>query len=185
MKYFFHDILRSIFAPRRLYTEIHLGLRSPSWLFVALYCAIYMAYTIYGAFAGLTPPVEPLLKIELDSYYLVQSYYEAPLVFAMWILAAGIIHVLARFFEGKGDFDRTLRMTGYSLWVPWMILLPFDILPTSDLVYNLVLGICMLLMLAGTTIATEIEEGIEWGYAFLCSLVAILAISVLLFTMIR
>lgn len=185
MKYFFHDILRSIFAPRRLYTEMHLGLRSPSWLFVAIYCAIYMAYTIWGAFVGRTPPVEPLLKIDLDSYYLVQSYYEGPLVLAMWILAAGIIHVLGGIFGGKGDFDRMLRMTGYSLWVPWAILIPFDIFPTPELAYDLVLGACMLLMLAGTTLATEIEAGIAWGHAFLCSLVAIVTISILLFTLIR
>jgi hypothetical protein len=40
-------------------------------------------------------------------------------------------------------------------------------------------------MLAGTSIAVEIEEQIEWGYAFIFSLSAIVAMGVFLFLLVR
>ena len=43
----------------------------------------------------------------------------------------------------------------------------------------------MFLMLAGTSIAAEVEEGIGWGYAFPASLIAILAMAIMLFALIR
>ena len=182
---FLHDFARAFYSPKTLYTDVHNGHRTPSWLCVAIYCAIYVAYTFWGAFHGITPPLEPLLKIDIQKYYLVQSFYEAPLVFAMWILAAGTIHTLSKPFGGKGNFDATLTMTGYSLWAPWFLLIPFDVIPVPELVYNLILTICILLIFIGTAVLTKVEEGIGWIGAFISSMIAIIAISAFLFTLIR
>jgi len=182
---FFYDFARAFYSPKMLYTDIHNGRRTPSWLCVAIYCVIYVIYTFWGYFNGITPPVEPLLRIDIQKYYLVQSFYEAPLVFAMWILAAGAIHVLGKSFGGKGNFDTTLTMTGYALWAPWFVLIPFDIFPVSATVYNIILTICILLVIMGTTVSTKVEEGIGWIGAFISSTIAISAISLLLFTLIR
>jgi len=183
--YFPHDILRSILVQRGLYLDIHQGRSTPSWLLVALYCAVYAAYSILAYLAGRMPEAEPWLKIDGEVYYLVQSVFVIPLILCLWLQAAATIHVLGRLRGGAGDFDRTLRMTGYSLWAPWAILLPFDILPTPELLYDLALGVCIFLMLAGTTLAAEIEAGIEWGYAFFFALIAILGVAIMLFALIR
>jgi hypothetical protein len=182
---FLRDFARAFYSPRTLYTDIHNGRRTPSWLCVAIYCAIYVIYTFWGAFNGITPPVEPLLKIDIQKYYFVQSFYEAPLVFAMWLLAAGVIHVLSKSFGGRGNFDTTVTMTGYSLWAPWFVLIPFDIVAGSGTIYSVALTVCILLVLVGTTVSTKVEEGIGWAGAFISSAIAIVAISLLLFTLIR
>jgi hypothetical protein len=185
LKYFFHDILRSVLLPRQLYLDMHQGRSTPSWLLVVVYGGIYTAYSILAYLAGRTPGSEPWLRISPDEYYLAQAALIGPLVLFMWFQAAAMMHVLGRLSGGKGSFDRTLAMTGYSLWVPWTLLLPFNLLLGPGLLYDLALAGCMFLMLAGTSIATEIEEGIEWGYAFFFSLVAILAVAVMLFALVR
>ncbi len=182
---FLRDFARAFYSPRGLYTDIHKGHSTPSWLAVLLYCAIYVAYTAWGAIAGVTPPVEPLLKIDPQRYYLVQSIYEAPLVFALWVMAAGSIHALGKLLGGRGNFDPMLVMTGYSLWAPWFILLPFDIFIASGWIYDLALTLLIVWTVLGTTIATWAEHGISWWKSLALSVIAILAVSLLLFTLIR
>ncbi len=182
---FLQDLARSFHAPKALYVDIHGGHRTPSWLCVALYCAIYVAYTSWAAFHGVTPPEQPLLKIELQRYYLVQSFYEAPLVFALWILASGLIQLLSKPFGGRGTFDATLVMTGYAIWAPWFLLIPLDIFRSSGLIYNLVLTVLILWTWLGTSISIRVEQGIGWLGALVSSLIAILSISLLLFVLIR
>ncbi len=182
---FLQDFARTFYAPRTLYAAILQGRRTPSWLCVAIYCAIYIAYTSWGAFHGVTPPVEPLLKIDLQRYYLVQSCYEAPLVFALWILASGLIHVLSRPFGGKGNFDTTLVMIGYALWAPWFLLIPFDMLQSSGGFYDLILTLLIIWTLYGTALSTRVNEGISWVGSIFSSVIAVLAVSLLLFTLIR
>ncbi len=56
------------------------------------------------------------LKLPEKTYYLIESFYILPLIFLMWILAAGVLHVLSgTFFGGKGRFENLFVMTGYSL----------------------------------------------------------------------
>ena len=182
---FVPDAARAIYAPSALYQDIHQGRRTPGWLLVAVYCGIYAVYSILAYLAGRAPSVDPWLKIDLDAYYLVQALFIVPLILALWVQAAGTIHMLSRLSGGKGSFDRTLTMTGYSLWLPWLIFLVFDIVLAPGLAHDLVFAACMFLALAGTSMAVEIEQGIEWGYAFLAALVAILATAVLMFTLVR
>jgi hypothetical protein len=182
---FIRDFSRAFYAPRTLYTEIHNGRRTPSWLCVSIYCGIYVIGTLWLYFTGHQPTVEPWIKLDRSIYYLVQSFYQAPLVFLMWFQSAGTIHVLSKLFGGKGNFDTTLTMTGYALWAPWMILIPFDIISTPEWLYNLVLGFCILFVAVGTIISTKIEEGIGWISATIASIFAFIAIAIILFTFIR
>ncbi len=182
---FIRDFWRAFFAPKTLYTEIHNGHRTPSWLCVSIYCGIYVIGTLWLSFTGRQPVVEPFIKLDPSSYYLVQSFYEAPLVFLMWFQAAGTIQVLSKLLGGKGYFDIILTMTGYALWAPWMILIPFDIFSTPEWLYNLVLGFCILFVVAGTSLATKIAAGIGWLSATSVSLVAFFAIAIILFAFIR
>jgi Yip1 domain len=182
---FVQDVARAIYAPGALYRDIHQGRRTPGWLLVLLYCGLYAAYSLLAYLDGRTPAVDPWLRIDPHAYYLAQAVYIIPLIMGLWFQAAGTIHVLGRLSGGQGSFDRTLSMTGYSLWLPWLIFLVFDLLLAPGLALDVIFAACVFLMLAGTSLGVEIEEQIEWGYAFIFSLSAIVAMAVFMFLLVR
>ena len=104
----------------------------------------------------------------------------------MWILGAGVLHVVSKSFGGSGRFDVLVIMTGYSLWAPWYPLIIVDCIhSTPEWLYNTVLGICIILILAGTTAATMVEEKIKLVGALISSIIAFISIGLILFTYIR
>jgi hypothetical protein len=124
--------------------------------------------------------------LDEDIYYFVQAFYIIPLVFLMWILGTGILHILSKPFGGKGSFDVLFTMTGYSLWAPWYPLIVVDCIhSTPEWLYNTVLALCIILILIGTTIATVVEERIKWPGAVVSSIVAFASMGSILFTYIR
>jgi hypothetical protein len=182
---FLRDFRWAFHRPAALYASIHQGRHSPSWCCVLTYGLLYVAACFGLYFAGRQPVVAPWIVLDPRHYYLVQAFYALPLTLLLWIQAAGTIHVLSRFFGGKGSFDRILTMTGYSLWAPWFILIPFDAFPVPEPVYDLVLAVCMTWMVAGTVIAAKIEQEVRWPGAVISSVAAIASVAVLMYTFIR
>ena len=77
-------------------------------------------------------------------------------------------------------------MTGYSLWVPWYLLIIVDCIhSTPEWLYNTILGICIIIIIAGTTIAVIVEEKVKLMGALISTIIAFLSISLILFTFIR
>lgn len=180
------DSCRAFYAPRSLYRDIRDGRSTPSWLCVFVYCLIYVAGALWLYFNGFQPFVEPWIMLDPEVYYLVEAVYLTPLILLMWILGAGLIHVLGRLFGGEGRFDVTLRMTGYSLWAPWYPLAIVDsIHATPEWLYMTVLTVCVVLILVGTTISIRIEQGIGVVAALVVSVTSFVSIGGLIFTFIR
>lgn len=180
------DFLRAFYAPRALYRDLAKGRQSKSWLCVLVYCLLYVAGSLWLYFQGFTPFEEPWIKLSPARYYLVQSFYITPLVFLMWILGTGVLHVISNLFGGRGQFDTLFVMTGYALWAPWYPLFIVDCIhATPAWLYNTVLGACMIFILAGTTIATKIEEKVNLVVAISSSIIAFASIGLILFTYIH
>ena len=64
-----------------------------------------MVGSLWLYFKGFTPFVDTWIKLPEEIYYLVQSFYIIPLIFLIWILGAGVLHVVSKFFGGSGRFD--------------------------------------------------------------------------------
>ncbi|MGD8751255.1 MAG: YIP1 family protein [Anaerolineales bacterium] len=183
---FIKDFLRAFYSPKILYQEISADRQSGSWLCVLIYCLVYVGGSLWLYFEGFTPFVEPWIKLSGDRYYLVQAFYILPLVFLMWILGTGVLHIMSNQFGGSGRFDTLFSMTGYSLWAPWYPLIIVDsIHSTPEWLYNTVLGVCIILILIGTTIAVMIEEKVNLVTAIFSSVIAFTSIGLILFTYIR
>jgi hypothetical protein len=189
VKSFASGFLRAYYAPKSLYKDIAQGQAHYSWFCVLLYCLLYEIGTLWLYFNGFTPFVSPWLQIPEEIYYLVQAFYIIPLVFLMWILGTGVLHIISKLFGPKGNqgtFDTLFKMTGYSLWAPWYPLFIVDCIhSTPEWLYNIVLITCMILILIGTTRALMVERNIRLPGAIICSLLAFLSIGTILFTYIR
>ena len=186
LKSFIKGFVRTFYLPRSLYGEISKGRHYNSWLCVLIYCLVYVVGSLLLYFKGFTPFVKPWIKLPEDIYYLVQAFYIIPLVFLMWILGTGVLHVLSRHFGGSGRFDVLFIMTGYSLWAPWYLLIVVDCIhSTPEWLYNTILIACIIFVFIGTTIAVMVEEKINLLFASVSSAIALLSIGLILFTYIR
>jgi len=182
----YKDFIRVFYSPKSLYREISKGRKCSSWLCVLVYCLIYIMGSLWLYFRGFTPFVKPWIKLPEDVYYLVQAFYLLPLVFLMWILGTGVLHILCKQFGGNGRFEVLLIMTGYSLWAPWYPLIVVDCIhSTPEWLYNTVLVLCIVFILIGTTVAAMVEEKINLIVAFISSVISLSSIGLILFTYIR
>ena len=180
------NFAQAFYSPKSLYREISTTGQSNSWIFVLLYCLIYVFGSLWLYFKGFTPFVSPWIKLSEEYYYLVQSFYIIPLIFLMWILGTGVIHLVSKHMGGKGRFDVLLKMTGYSLWVPWYPLIIVDVIhSTPEWLYNSVLGTCIILILIGTSVATVIEEKVNFLKATTATIIGFISIGLITFTYIR
>jgi hypothetical protein len=183
---FLNDFVRAFYAPRSLYQDISRQQHGRSWLCVLVYCLVYVGGSLWLYFEGFTPFADPWINLPGDRYYLVQAFYILPLVFLMWILGTGVLHLLSSQFGGSGGFDTLFIMTGYSLWAPWYPLIIVDCIhATPEWLYNAVLGVCMILILIATSIAAMVEEKVGLLAAAFSSVIAFASIALILFTYIR
>lgn len=183
---FLQDFLRAFYSPKRLYFDLARNPKSGSWFCVLIYSLVYVAGSLWLYYYGFTPFVEPWITLTPERYYLVQAFYILPLVYLMWILGTGVLHLLSQLFGGRGRFETVFNMTGYALWAPWYPLIVVDCIhATPDWVYNVVSGGCLVLVLRGTTIAVMIAEQIRWMAAIFSAVVAVSSIGLILFTYIR
>ncbi len=108
-KNFLRDFGRTFYSPKSLYEDIAGGHSSDSWICVFIYCLVYVLGSLWLYMKGFTPFVAPWITLPDDIYYLVQAFYIIPLVFLMWILGTGVLHLVSQSFGG------TVDLTNYSL----------------------------------------------------------------------
>jgi hypothetical protein len=185
-KFFLLDFFQAFYSPQSLYQKISNGQKSSSWICVLIYCIIYIIGSLWLHFNDFKPFTDTWIKLPEEKYYLIQSLYIAPLVYLMWITGTGVIHVVCQFCGGKGRFEILFKMTGYSLWAPWYLLIIVDCIhSTPEWLYNIILCICIIGVLWGTTVATMIEEKVNLFKALFSSLLAFILTGIILFTYIR
>ncbi len=75
-----------------------------------LYTLVYV-FLIFGG----GQPFKPWLDIPLDLYYRYNVFFCAPSMFLGWILASGLVHLLARTFTQDGSFDNIAAVFGFGI----------------------------------------------------------------------
>ncbi len=180
------DFARTYYAPRALYQDIREGRRTPSWACVLVYCLYYIGGVIWLYLSHFEPFTPPWLRLDPKSYYLVEAFFLTPVIFAAWILGAGVIRTLSMLVRGRGRFETVLRMTGYAFWAPWYPLAVLDSIHSRpEWLYSTVLGLTFVLILVNTTIAVKVEEEVPYWLAALIAVVSYGVVGMVVFTYIR
>jgi hypothetical protein len=89
-----------------------------------LYTVVYIFLTIGN---GAPSSFEPWLAVPKDVYYYYNRFWLAPSMFACWILAAGVAHLLSRLVSGKGSFEDTLSVFGFGVNIATLFALLHDL----------------------------------------------------------
>jgi hypothetical protein len=181
----FNDFIRSLYSPSNLYNEIKHGRKTSSWPLILGYGAFYTISCFWLAYNAASPIIQPWITLDPDIYYFVEGFYALPLIFLLWVMAAGTIYLLNKLLGGKGTFENLLNMTGYSIVSPWVILAVFDVIPNPDWLYDAVVVLCLVLTAYGTAVATKFEEETTWWQAWLTSGATLLAVGLIAFTFVR
>lgn len=79
---------------------------------------LYSLVILSLARAGGEPLIPPLLDIAPADYYSVQVFLMVPVLFAGWILAAGVVQLLGRPLGGRGTFEDTASLLGFAIVPP-------------------------------------------------------------------
>lgn len=96
---------------------------------IILYTIMYIFLTIgQGAPSVLTP----WLNIPKDIYYSINRFLLAPSFFMAWLLAAAVMQILSRMFNGTGTFEQTLSIMALCVCISMTFSLLHD-LPMSFL----------------------------------------------------
>lgn len=74
-------------------------------------------YVMLAAGGGAPSSFEPWLAISKEHYYRYNVFLLAPSMFICWILATGVVQLLARPLGGVGSFEDTAAALGVSVWV--------------------------------------------------------------------
>jgi len=79
------------------------------------------AMTIAGiAWSGGTPST-PWLAIPPTEYFKWEALFVTPVTVLCWILAAGVMHLLSKLFQGQGSFEDTLALLGFAIAIPTLV----------------------------------------------------------------
>lgn len=137
--------------------------------------------------------VEPLIKIPESSYWLIQTSWEIPLMFAFSILPAGIADLLTYTKSRPSNFLQLFSAMGFAvftvqflnMWLPETIglLIGSDFLPqiVHDIRQIILVPWWLLLMTLSISIMTQTP----WLKAFLVSLVSFLPVAALVILLVR
>jgi len=78
----------------------------------------YTAMYTCAWFAGGAPStVKPWLAIPMEEYFKYDIFIAAPSMFLGWVLAAGVVQLLAGLFSGKGTFEDTAVAVAFGIAV--------------------------------------------------------------------
>lgn len=83
-------------------------------LVLAAYSAGYAVCLLLLALGGVAPGLAPWLAIPEDVYFFWESAFIAPVIVLAAVLAAGVLHLVARALGGRGDFDDTMALVGVT-----------------------------------------------------------------------
>jgi len=105
--------------PRRLYFGF-LAVSIPAFLYTLFY---FLATEAGGA----PSTFKPWLAIPIEDYFAYDRFLVAMSVYFGWILTAGVIQLLSRFFSGKGSFEDNLAAFGFGVGVASLVSLAHDL----------------------------------------------------------
>lgn len=63
----------------------------------------------------------PWIAIPGDKYYFWEIFFAMPVTILDWILAAGTVQLLSKFFKGSGTFEDTLAVLGFAITIPFFV----------------------------------------------------------------
>jgi hypothetical protein len=81
---------------------------------LAAYALGYAVCLLLLAAGGAQPGTAPWLTIPASTYFWWESTFIGPVIFVAGVLAAAILHLCARALGGRGDFDDTMALVGFS-----------------------------------------------------------------------
>jgi hypothetical protein len=117
----FLDFYLSAFLhPQRTFNQLVTDPRRVKFgvLFVTIPALLYIFVYIFLNHGGGAPSVfTPWLNIPKEVYYFYNRFLTAPSFYMSWILAAGVVQLLSRAFNGKGTFEDTLAVMGLGIAV--------------------------------------------------------------------
>jgi hypothetical protein len=117
---FGYYLVNTLLHPRQTFDQLLHDERRLKFGFYAMlvtaltYNLVYIFLTIGG---GAPSAFEPWLAVPKDVYYFYNRFWIAPSMFACWILAAGVAHLLSYLVSGKGSFEDTLSVLGFGITI--------------------------------------------------------------------
>jgi hypothetical protein len=137
--------------------------------------------------------VEPLIKIPEASYWLVQTAWEIPLMFAFAIVPAGIADLLTYIKDRPSCFPKLFAAMGFAaftvqflnMWLPETVglLIGRDFLPRLVNALRQIVLVPWWLLLMTLSIGEMTET--SWRKAFLVSVVSFLPVAALVVLLVR
>ncbi|AIF69695.1 hypothetical protein PAP_06490 [Palaeococcus pacificus DY20341] len=88
---------------------------------VLLISALYTLTVVGLAITHAVPVVPPWVAIPAEDYYFWEIFFTLPVFVMAWILAAGLVQLCGRVFNGEGTFEDTLAVLGFVLTVPMFV----------------------------------------------------------------
>ena len=119
----------TLFRPRQTFDALLSDSRKLRFglLAISLNAILYtLVYIFLWNGGGAPSSFTPWLAVPKDVYYFYNQFWLAPSMFGCWILAAGVAHLLSRPFSGKGSFEDTLSVFGFSVTLATLFALLHD-----------------------------------------------------------
>lgn len=126
---------RSFISPSKTFEELLADKNYYTYSFIFIlfpiigYTMMYIFLTIGN---GAPSVLTPWLNISKESYYSINRFLLAPSMVMCWLLAASVMQVLSKLFNGKGSFEETMSVLALSICVSMVPALIHD-LPMSFL----------------------------------------------------
>jgi hypothetical protein len=120
MNGFWHYMGGTVVRPRGTLTGLVDDPRRLKQAFAAVaFIGVLYTLTVIGlASAQVQIVVEPWLAVPAATYYFWEIFFALPVFVLVWILAAGLAHLLSKPFAGRGSFEGTLAALGFALTIP-------------------------------------------------------------------
>jgi hypothetical protein len=138
---------------------------------VVLKAAVYTAIIALLYLGGVPTMVPSWIAIPAENYYLWEIFFIGAVTIGCWILAAGVVHLLARAVGGGGTFERVLAASAFAVVIPSMA----TIIPDTMVGTLTTAGILDPLAWAHTSVTPGAWRTVIWAYLALY-LVALLVL---------
>lgn len=122
-KKFWHYCWGIVFKPSRTLKQLA-SEPSLSYAFAAyfLFGLLYGLFSLVVYFAGHTPVGILVNFIPAKDYYLWEGLFMIPVTMQIYLLFAALAHLFARLLGGKGSFEATLSVLGFTYSIPLIVL---------------------------------------------------------------
>ncbi len=87
-----------------------------------LFGLLYGLFALVGYFSGHTAAGVLVNFISAKDYYLWEGLFMIPITMQIYLLFAALAHLFARLLGGKGSFEATLSVLGFTYSIPLIVL---------------------------------------------------------------